>query len=411
MVNPDVNASRGRVLRASSFHLLIVILVAICAIVATFLLANSAAGLDVKTGGFSGIIAVFLAVCLGLFFWQRSRVLSVSDLQSVDDPAAATERGLRALAEASEFFAGSLNRGDMFRLVSSRIRDMSPFSSSELLLLNETRSHLFVAEVDGPDTGRRKDTKIEIGEGLTADSFSTGLVYLDHSRNIATIPLPHNAEVFGILQLYFDPANAPSERDTPLLKEIGARIAPLVLSSIALERSKTNALTDATTDLPNERAFFLILENQVAEAQRKRDDRPLTILAIDIKRFDEINKKYGHRAGDQVLNFAAQIIKDSLRQMDFFARSSNDEFLVILPTASKEISLEIITRIQTGFFGRKLKITDSEDVEVELNFGWAAFGTDGETPDQLLAIARLRKDQAKSAEPKKVLWFPNEFVN
>lgn len=110
-------------------------------------------------------------------------------------------------------------------------------------------------------------------------------------------------------------------------------------------------MTDVTTDLPNERAFYLILENQIAEAQRKREDRPLTILAIDIKNFDEVNQKFGHAAGDRILNFVAHGIKDNLRQMDFLARSIGDEFLAILPTATKEVSHEVIARIQTGFFG------------------------------------------------------------
>src|SRR5207253_4107332 len=112
-------------------------------------------------------------------------------------------------------------------------------------------------------------------------------------------------------------------------------VAPLVLSSMALERSRANALTDPTTDLPNERAFYLVLENQIAEAQRKQGDRPLTILAIDIKNFEDINRRFGHAAGDRALNFAAQLVKDNLRQMDFLARSTGDEFLVILPTASR----------------------------------------------------------------------------
>ena len=184
-----------------------------------------------------------------------------------------------------------------------------------------------------------------------------------------------------------------------------------MLGAIAYERTRANALTDVTTDLPNERAFYLVLENQVAEAQRKRGERPLTILAVDIKNFQEINCNFGHAAGDRVLNFAAQVIKDNLRQMDFVARALNDEFLVILPTADKEISHEIISRISTGFFGRRLAINDTQSVEIGLNIGWSAFGSDGETPGQLLSLAQLRKEQMKSTVPGNVIWFPQEQQN
>ncbi len=97
--------------------------------------------------------------------------------------------------------------------------------------------------------------------------------------------------------------------------------------------------------------------------------------------------------------------------INFFARATADEFLVVLPTATKEISHDIIGRVQTGFFGRKLKVTDTDSVEIEINIGWAAFGTDGELPDTLVKAARARKEQSKTAAPSKVLWFPSEFAN
>jgi diguanylate cyclase (GGDEF)-like protein len=183
------------------------------------------------------------------------------------------------------------------------------------------------------------------------------------------------------------------------------------MSAVTFEQTKTAALTDVTTDLPNERAFYLVLENHIAESQRRRDERPLTILALDVRGFDEINQQFGHAAGDRVLAYVAAVVKESLRQMDFFARSSGDEFLAALPTANKEISHEIIARIHTGFFGRKLRLTEDDSIEVEINIGWAAFGTDGETPASLLAAARERRGQAKTVSPPKVLWFPSEMAN
>ncbi|MCV5943055.1 GGDEF domain-containing protein, partial [Escherichia coli] len=79
----------------------------------------------------------------------------------------------------------------------------------------------------------------------------------------------------------------------------------LFLGSLAYEKSLSSALTDPLTKLPNERAFFLVLENQLAESQRFRDERPLTVLAVDIRDFEEINRDYGHSTGDRVLSFAA----------------------------------------------------------------------------------------------------------
>ena len=234
---------------------------------------------------------------------------------------------------------------------------------------------------------------------------------LEGFRSAAAIPLIQDQEVFGIFQLYIDRVITPDENTIAILDAIGERVAPIFRSSMAFEQSLSNALTDSLTSLPNERAFFMILENQLAESQRYRDERPITILTIDIKDFAEANSNFGHATGDRVLNFVAGNVRHQLRKMDFLARSVNDEFVVILPTASEKTALDIIERIKTCFADNPFEISENESIKVWLNFGWATFWKDGEPAQQLLQNAQLRKQQAKSAEPSKVLWFPKEYVN
>ena len=180
---------------------------------------------------------------------------------------------------------------------------------------------------------------------------------------------------------------------------------------MSFERSASNALTDKVTNLPNERAFYMVLENQLAESIRHRDDRPLSVLTIDIKNFADVNQKFGFAAGDRMLAFTAERLTSELRKMDFLARSSNDEFLLVLPTASEKFASEIIHRIRESFADDPIVISEEEDIKVWLNFGWATFWRDGDTAEQLLRTARVRKQQAKAEEPSRVLWFPKEYVN
>jgi hypothetical protein len=97
--------------------------------------------------------------------------------------------------------------------------------------------------------------------------------------------------------------------------------------------------------------------------------------------------------------------------MDFLASGMADEFLAIMPTASKEISHEVVARIQTSILGTKIKVSDVDAVELELNFGWASFGVEGETPSSLIAVARERKEQTRSSAQGSVLWFPHESAH
>lgn len=401
--------------RTYSLYPIVMVLAVLAAIAITYGLYTIEMDPTTRLAAVGGSLLLLVFIC-GAFFYKKSRKKQGDDGMEASKPVD-IEAGLGALDEASSFFTGSIQSADAFRLVSSRVRDIFPFQTIVLFLLNENRTQLVSVHAEGARAEDYKGQILDFDDGLAGQAYKTHQVEIDsylmldseqeYGSSVA-IPLINGDNVFGVTQLYFDDGYDVSVTETSFFEAVGTRVAPLMLGSIAYERSQANALTDATTDLPNERAFYLVLENQVAEAQRKRDDRPLTVLALDIKNFDEVNCTFGHAAGDKVLSFVARVIKDNLRQMDFVARAMNDEFLVILPTASKEISHDIIARINTGFFGQRLAINESQAVEVQLNIGWAAFGSDGETPGQLLSLAQLRKEQMKSTGPSNLLFFPME---
>ena len=405
--------------RASSQYPLSIIAISLTSIVLTYVLAKSTLDASAKTSGFSVIIASLLVVCVAHYFLQSRRKSPHEIADPGEISADDIDRALMELDEANEFFTGAHRPTDTFRLIASRLRGLCSFQAIALLLLDEMRKGLTVAEADGFGVENQKGRPIGFDDHLAGKSFESKTVEFGNESPSegepalpsVAIPLARGTEVFGVIQLFFEMGHQPLTTRASIFEAIGTRIAPLVLRSIAYEQSQANALTDAITALPNERAFYLILENQIAEATRKQGNRPLTILTIDIKNFDDINRRFGHASGDTALKYVAKTIKENLRQMDFFARSLNDEFLAILPTASKEISHEVIARINSAFCDGKLKLSDRDAVEIDLNFGWAAFGIDGETGEQLLRVARLRKEQAKSTAPRKVLEFRRELVN
>ncbi|MBP9663481.1 MAG: GGDEF domain-containing protein [Pyrinomonadaceae bacterium] len=383
-----------------------VIVVALGAIGASYIIAIADLEIGGKTRGFSAIIAAFLVITVGLYLLQNRRRAAI---EQQSDVTQTFEHSLSALDEAKDIFAGSLSAADLFRLATSRIRGLVPCKTLLLFVYDAAADRLTVEQAEGSEASQHRGLSINPRDGQPGECYCSRRVETGPAS--VAIPLETGHAPFGVLQLFFDKDFDPQQVDRSTFEAIGVRIAPLVMSSVAFEQSHTTALTDSTTDLPNERAFHLVLENQTAESQRKPDERPLTILALDIRGFDDINQRFGHAAGDRVLAFVAGVVKENLRQMDFFARAAADEFLVVLPTATKEVSHEIIARIHTGFFGRKLKLTEADSLEVEISVGWAAFGTDGETPDTLLRAARERKAQSKSPNRPKVIWFPAELAN
>jgi diguanylate cyclase (GGDEF)-like protein len=255
--------------------------------------------------------------------------------------------------------------------------------------------------------------EIQSAANLTAEKELVPPGALLGLNSAIAIPLKNQSEVYGVLALYAGREKGFGKKSWQMVAAVGERVAPLIFGSIAYERNLKNALTDALTNLPNERAFFLVLENQIAESQRYREQRPLAVLSIDIKNFDRFNKKFGHARGDQMLAHAARLIKGQLRQMDFLARSAGDEFMAVLPTASEEITEIIINRIRKTFEVNPFELAQGEREIIKLNFGAAAFLKDGETAQELLRVASLRKRMTKKSAGGKgsVLWFPREYVN
>lgn len=96
--------------------------------------------------------------------------------------------------------------------------------------------------------------------------------------------------------------------------------------------------TDTLTDLPNRRAAMQFLADYWRE--HKTITKPMSCMMLDADYFKDVNDKYGHDAGDIVLKFLANKLRDSVRNDDIVCRLGGDEFLIICPqTDTKSATL------------------------------------------------------------------------
>jgi len=126
----------------------------------------------------------------------------------------------------------------------------------------------------------------------------------------------------------------------------------------------SEARTDALTLLPNRRAFDEELARRMAEAERC--NALLCALMIDVDYFKDLNDRYGHPAGDQVLQAIARVLERTVRQMDLGARYGGDEFAALMPASSLEDAQcgarrirEAIENTVVHFEGQTLRVTVS----------------------------------------------------
>ncbi|BCR03245.1 hypothetical protein DESUT3_03140 [Desulfuromonas versatilis] len=107
-----------------------------------------------------------------------------------------------------------------------------------------------------------------------------------------------------------------------------------------LEKEREISRTDFLTGALNRRAFYDLSTRELQRARRYR--HPFTLAYIDLDNFKQVNDRFGHREGDQLLKVVAQNLAASLRSTDVVARLGGDEFAVLLTetgVASAEATL------------------------------------------------------------------------
>lgn len=100
---------------------------------------------------------------------------------------------------------------------------------------------------------------------------------------------------------------------------------------------------DALTGIGNRGLFNRLLASEFERAIRSHTD--LSLLMLDLDNFKQVNDKYGHSCGDQVLQRLGGLLKTQVRQYDVPVRFGGEEFAVILPATSCWTATVLGTRI------------------------------------------------------------------
>jgi diguanylate cyclase (GGDEF)-like protein len=163
------------------------------------------------------------------------------------------------------------------------------------------------------------------------------------------------------------------------------------LQSARVAEASAAALTDSLTGVLNRRGFTDAFNHELDRARRY--DRPLALAFMDIRGLKTVNDSQGHLAGDRLLKEAAALLTRSARSHDLVGRMGGDELALVLTEQSAAGVRAVVRRLRSQIPVRRaaLGLGDSWDLTV----GVAIFPEDGDTADQLIAVADRRLYQQR----------------
>jgi diguanylate cyclase (GGDEF)-like protein/putative nucleotidyltransferase with HDIG domain len=318
-------------------------------------------------------------------------------------------REVITLYDIAQTIGTSLDLRDTFAVFSSRLQDIVSYTTCVLYLVKQDSTEVEAAHITGRNIEQFRGKRMPSGAGIAGWvvanrhpmhncnpmlDFDAMKLQPDETYNTAmVVPLTKDGTVLGALALYSAELSSYTADHLRLMEAVAKLASDAIANAMHHERTETSALTDLLTGLPNARALRYRFEEEADRARRHRDT--FSVLMMDLDGFKAVNDKLGHQAGDQLLKELSTTLLSQIRSSDFISRYAGDEFVAVLQAGEEEVQ-EAALRIQRALDRHDFTTANSK-LSVGLSVGWACFGTDGNSLDELLLAA----DRAMYADKTK----------
>lgn len=166
---------------------------------------------------------------------------------------------------------------------------------------------------------------------------------------------------------------------------------------LELEKTQHAATHDYLTGLSNRAYFMRRLDEEASLALRHQ--RSFTVMYIDLDKFKEINDRYGHQYGDDILIITANRLRNMLRSSDVVARLGGDEFALLLPMTGDAAAVESLSRRIVEALCQPAEVRDVL-LEVGVSLGIGIFPQHGATVTELIRYADAAMYSTKRSRTK-----------
>ena len=163
--------------------------------------------------------------------------------------------------------------------------------------------------------------------------------------------------------------NAMLATTEQLQTELAASSREIDILKTDLEIARVDARSDALTGLSNRKACCDYLDAQIERAETEQ--RPLSLIFLDIDHFKKFNDNYGHRIGDEVLRLVSASLESFFHGRGFVSRWGGEEFVIVMPMHEADEAAEFAERFRQHIGTRTVRTrqTGREIGRVTLSLG------------------------------------------
>ncbi len=340
---------------------------------------------------------------LGSFQSQKEMLVHRHEPTLAEQHSAARSAGWRLFTRLAKELDSLLDPNKTADQILKLLCSDLDVSGAAIALLEQSGSALKVIAWEGVPVLVPLGTVLQKGEGLPWFALESGQTQVivdvvSHPRygglqNVETataayLTLRASGKTAGVLILYRPLPQSFGEQEIAYLEAVATPVAELLLIAQLHHDVQEASITDSLTNVRNRR--YGIERLTQACARQIRSGTTFSLILLDLDGFKAINDKFGHQAGDMILQEAVKLIEQCLRVEDVLARYGGDEFLIITSAGSPQDTLTLTKRLASSTEYQSIHFEGHNIMLPRWSTGIANCPKDGSSANELLHIADKR---------------------
>jgi diguanylate cyclase (GGDEF)-like protein/putative nucleotidyltransferase with HDIG domain len=314
----------------------------------------------------------------------------------------------KLLLELAQGLASTLDLNEIFDRLEDTLKPLLPFDSLAIFLWQGNA--LTVQYAGGENQRMFRSLQLPVGEGLIGwvalnrQAIVNGNPMAEPGfrcepdkalRSGLVLPLEGTNGLVAVLALYRQTKDAFSRDDLRILMAAAPKVGAALENALKFREMERQAHSDPVTDLPDSYLLMKSLKSELVHAQRSGQS-----LALAVMKLSGVSS-LGDQLAHQLLRSVSKSIKDSFRRCDYFARTGEDTFALILPGMVREDLRRKITRLSAIVTEAERQVCDK--VLINLIVGEALYPDDADEPKLMMMIAERRLDQHSATHADSLL--------